>query len=560
MKPIDMGNKLKDKFSKKNIKNTFGRKNIKGLIFGTSVTKKMFRIYFLLLLIFAILLYLPISFRSFSQNGFIDYYDNSYHFIYQNPDLTFNPDYTFNFFDALFISFSAFTNTGLSIGHPVQIFSVFGSIVLMFAIQLGGFGIMFFVFIFWKMVNKLDKLSINNMLLAQSEKGNTKIGDTPKMLGRSTLWILTIEIVFAFIYSLWFYTQPAFLQVMGDNGFLTNSAESNHFYGNYGNSLFAGFFHSISSINNAGFDIIGSSSLAPYRYGPHNFFLFLTSIEFIVGGIGFPILYDIVNKFKMERTHKIKIFKRTWGVGQIKFDKLHKFSLFTKISVSTYFIVSLIAIPLTLLFEMTPGFGPSLFWTSEIQGLSQSDKIMQLVFQSFSTRSAGFSTFNLEHLNPATKWLFSVLMFIGGSPSSTAGGIRTTTLCICLIGIISKLKGKSDIVIFKRRITELDSINSYVILFVGFIIVGIGGFILSFSTFNTASSVFTNAIFLSSSAFGTTGLSVMNIEHIDPFGKIYLMILMFIGQFSISSTILSFNRKKLKSNRFRYLTENVKIG
>jgi Trk-type K+ transport system membrane component len=151
-------------------------------------------------------------------------------------------------------------------------------------------------------------------------------------------------------------------------------------------------------------------------------------------------------------------------------------------------------------------------------------------------------------------------MFIGGSPSSTAGGIRTTTLCICLIGIVSKLKGKSDIVIFKRRITESDSINSYVILFVGFIIIGIGGFILSFSTFNTTASVFTNAIFLSSSAFGTTGLSVMNIDQVDPFGKIYLMVLMFIGQFSISSTILSFNRKKLKSNRFRYLTENVKIG
>jgi len=563
MKPIDIENKLKHIFSKKNIRNTFTWTKTKNFILGTSVTKKMFRIYFSLLLLFAILLYLPISFQIHGSATGWTYFDNAYHFRYENPNGTFNEDYTFNFFDSLFMSFSAFTNTGLSIGAPVQIFSIFGIVVLMFAIQLGGFGIMFFIFLFWKMVNKMDKLSINNMLLAQSEKGNTKIGDTPKMLGRSIIWILTIEIIFTFIYSLWFFTQPAYLQeTNGVDDFLQNSDKINHLYNNYGYSLLTGFFHSVSSINNAGFDIIGSSSLAPYRYGAHNFLLFLTAVQFIIGGIGFPILYDIVDKFRMQRTHKIKIFKKTFGFGKIKFDRLHKFSLFTKVSVSSYFIISLLAIPLVLVFEMTSGFGPSLFWTTNIPGLSDSDKVMQLVFQSFSTRSAGFSTFNLDILNPTTKWLFSILMFIGGSPSSTAGGIRTTTIAICLMGLLTKLKGKNDIVFFKRRISQSDTINSYIILFVGCIIIGIGGFILSISAYipNLSTPVYTNAIFLSSSAFGTTGLSVMNIDNIDVFGKIYLMFLMFIGQYSISSTILSFNKTKLKSNRFKYLTENVKIG
>ena len=258
------------KYFKEFRKNVFTKTGIKNIIIGSSTSRKMFRIYFLLLLIFSILLYLPISLEPFRLEGFggdqfnLQYINNEYVMTLKVFDgskwVNSNQTFHFGFFDCLFTAFSAFSDTGLTLAPTYQVFSTFGSIILMILIQLGGFGIMFLFFLIWKIFNRMDKVTIGQTLLAQSEKGNTKIGDTEKMLITSSIFILVIELFFGFFFSFWFLLKPAYIPIVQQNGLTIDSSTYNHLYMNPANSFLAGFFHSISSINNAGFASFATQS------------------------------------------------------------------------------------------------------------------------------------------------------------------------------------------------------------------------------------------------------------------------------------------------------------
>ena len=223
---------------------------------------------------------------------------------------------------------------------------------------------------------------------------------------------------------------------------------------------------------------------------------------------------------------------------------------------------------MSFLFETTDmGAGYNYLWNDDSGAFGKGDiayynKSVQIIFQSLSTRSAGFSTINCDQLNQSTKWLSSFLMYVGGAPSSTAGGIRNTTLTICLVAICSRLIGRNKSSIFKRTLREEDIKQSFIVSFVALILVSLGGVIVAWFL-NTDVDNYSNTIFLASSAFGTTGLSTIGYADIDKvnwFCKLYLMFLMFIGQFGISSTLLAFNRRKIKTNCFSYIEEAVRIG
>lgn len=551
----------KDNFNKKTVL-TF----IKNLIIGSTTARKMFRLYFLILLIFSCLLFLPISFQ-----GDFSFVNGNY--VFNISEYGYNEQIRIDFFDILFTAFSAFSDTGLVVAPTYLIFSTFGKIILMFLIQIGGFGIMFFIFLVWKWFMRRDKISINQMLMAQSEKGTTKIGQTSKMLISTSISIIIIEIIFGLFYSLWFLYYPAYFQE-SHNGFLVDTNNYNFLYQNPSNSFFAGFFHSVSSINNAGFDIIGSNSLASYKNGWNAIFLLMTSIEFIIGGIGFPILFDIFSKLCISK--KIHYFKKPIKLFNIKIyryisikiirNKTHKTSLLTKLAISTTAIVSVVSIALWFLFETTiVGSGSNLLWNEPIafgQGdIGYFNKSVQIIFQALSTRSAGYSTINPDTLNQSTKWLATFLMFLGGAPSSTAGGIRTTTFAIATITVISRLVGRIKPSIFKRTFVIEDIKQSFIVIFFALFLVSLGGIVLSASVGKVVGDNFTNSIFDAASAFGTTGLSTLGYYYnVHWFGKLYLMFLMFIGQFGVSSTLLALNKKRIKTNRYSYIEEQVTIS
>ncbi len=547
-----------EKFNKK-IVLTF----IKNFIIGSSTARKMFRLYFLILIIAACLLFLPISFQ-----GNYEFINGEYVFDFPNAEKI-----RIDFFDILFTAFSAFSDTGLVVAPTSMIFSTFGKIVLMFLIQIGGFGIMFFIFLVWKWFMRRDKISINQMLMAQAEKGTTKIGQTSKMLISTSISIIIIEIIFGLFYSIWFLHVPAYEQEILPNGFTCDKNVLNNLYNNPANAFFAGFFHSVSSINNAGFDIIGVHSLAPYKNGINSIFLLMTSIEFIIGGIGFPILFDIFSKISIKKHENflkkpVKIFNKMiykYNSFSVSRNKTHRVSLLTKLAISTTLIVSLLSIAMWFLFETTIiGSGTNMLWNEQVAFGTGSEgyfnKSVQIIFQSLSTRSAGYSTFNLNNLNQSTKWLATFLMFLGGAPSSTAGGVRTTTFAIGIITIFSRLIGRNKPSAFKRSFAANDIKQSYIVIFSALFLVSIGGIILSSSNKN-GNEIFTNSIFEASSAFGTTGLSTFGYYY-DVYwvGKLYLMFLMFIGQFGVSSTLLALNRKRIKTNRFTYIEEAITIS
>ncbi|MGL4950283.1 MAG: potassium transporter TrkG [Mycoplasma sp.] len=567
------------------LKSVFTWENIKKTIVGRTTTRKIFRIYLLIAFLGATLLFTPISLKPFVEEGFggsiynLSYYNNAYHLILPSVYPGHEPtEITFNFLDSLFMSFSAFTDTGLSVVNISSFFSTFGKIMLILLIQTGGFGIMFIIFWFWKIFKKNDKITINQALLAQSEKGNTKIGNTDKMLITSALFIIGIELFFTFIYWIWFAVVPAYQQmpvaIDASNNIIGTVDSDVHVdvYQNAGLSFFAAIFHSVSVINNAGFDILGVDSLASYRNGVHTIFLLFTMAQFVIGGIGFPIIYDFLTKWNFKF---VKVKKGKFFYFKPSFHKNigHRVSLFTKLSTWTYLVVSLVGILLIFIYECTPaGGGMNFIWKDSIgmfgngdEALTTYNKSVNLIFQSMSTRSAGYSTFNNDLMNNNSKILCVFLMFIGGSSSSTAGGIRTSTLAIVFLSLKSKLRGRSSVNAFKRRVKSEDILNSYIIVVISAILILLGGLTLLSGIYrgheiDINSNTFINVLFLCTSAFGTTGLSVGTHEYLNEVSQIYLMFLMFIGQFGLTSTILALNRKRVKENLFEYQSEDVRIG
>ncbi len=641
MKAKDFSKKISKKFKK------FGNKKLNPklsllvhtphflkTIFWKTTTRKLFTIYFIILLLGSALLYTPISFNNFYENGVNYIWSNGGYFqLHYNKlvvdassdissggivnvahlvDTTVN----FSFIDAMFTAFSGFSDTGLIVAPTLAVFSAFGQIMIALLIQLGGFGVVAIIYLFWLLTASIvrnKKMSMGDFrnsfdltLMAQAEKGNTKIGQTSTMLKWSVLWIFVTEVVFMIFYTFWFYFSPALLQAIPTGDLagqhftyalnantqidishavnISSSAVNNmqpigdpHVsgYKNVGLSIWQAIFHSIASINNAGFDIVGNSSLASYRDNWDTIFLLVTMLEFIIGGIGFPILFDL-----HEKKYRFKMIvngKETKIVHIVSTKLDHRLSLFTKLSLASYFGVTIFSLIGGFVFEFTPiGGGENLIFNAastqfgasgQSSSLEYYNKSCQVIFQTISTRSAGFATVNNDFLNPTTKWFYSFLMFVGGSPSSTAGGIRTTTLAICFLSLFAKLRGSNDVTCFKRRIDKNTVTNSYVVFISAFGLICITAVICIFGM--SASDVnnqiygydFTNAFYEACSAFGTTGLSTGVSASTNAWGKVFLMLLMFIGQMGISSTILSFNSRKANiKNRFLYPKEGVKIG
>lgn len=588
--------KKKQSFGDK-CKKIFTWNNIKPILLGKSTGRRMFRLYFVLILFFSAILYLPISFQPFVDGGWSENFkfeNGSYIMALSKLDpyngaIMVDEPITFRYMDCLFLSFSSFSDTGLT---PIDLFnslSIFGKIVLMLEIEVGGFGVMFFIFMFWKIFKRTNKVTFNQQLMAQSEKGNTKIGNTEKMLIQTVIVVITIQIIFGLFFSLWFLYVPAYEQVLVPNTFgieiVQDSTIHSYLYGRPGYAFMAGFFHSITAINNAGFDIIGEYSLSGYSRGIHTFFLLMTVIEFVIGGIGFPVIFDILAKFKIEKYREInkktiskklkknEMAKKVYTI-KVSFNRNYRISLLSKVAILGYVIVSVLGIALMFLFEYTSIGGEQYLFhnTNSIFGeegttMTEYNKAVNIIFQSMSTRSAGYYTFNNQLLSPVSKWLNISLMFIGGSPSSTAGGIRVTTFMIMFIVLWHKIKGSKNAHIFKRTLTTEDIVNSFIVLLTSLILLCIGSAILlnNITDINgeleTAKhTVFSDAMFMVASAFGTTGLSTVDVSRMAWYSQLYLMLLMFVGQCGVSSTVLAFRRNKIKDNMFSYLSESIKIG
>ena len=466
-----------------------------------------------------------------------------------------------DYLDSLFTAASAFSDTGLVTKSTVETWTSFGQTIIAFLILMGGIGVIALkVYFFNILLNRPIDLSTRFTL--NSERGSSQVGVTRKLILISVSTILILLLLGALVLTLLFY------YTNGDFNSSTYNLSQYNPKGKWDDSLRFGFFHSISAINNAGFDIMSRKSISPYytNYSIQVVFIIL----FIIGGVGYPVIYDVYSYFEC------KIKKETF-----------RWSLFTKLSCITYLIISILGIALTFTFELTAeneivninnirGTKPT-FWNNPNNGTS-TQKSMAIFFNTLSTRNAGFSTINTLELTTSTKILHSLMMFIGSAPSSTAGGIRTTTFAIILVSIISIIKNKKDVNIFKRKINSDIVRRSYVVFAISILLVLITSLIglTSFDTYggsiphiqifvhngsyNYSAKGFADIWFETTSAFGTTGLSLGITSQLNVISKILFILLMFIGQLGVSSSLLVWNSKSSKVRKISYIEEDIIIG
>ena len=478
-----------------------------------------------------------------------------------------------SYLDALFTSASAFSDTGLITNDTGVVWSMFGQAIIAILIFIGGIGwFALKVYIFNIIFNKPIKLSTR--LALNMERGSSNVGVTRKLIAVAVTIVLSVMLVGAIILSfLFYYTNGNFVSNKAAGDALLNhhwTTEQFDPRGNWDISIRYGIFHAISAINNAGFDIMGYNSIGAYYYNYEVQMIFI--LLFVFGGIGYPVIYDMY-RYVYCKKHKL----------------LFKWSLFTKISMATYISLSLIGTGTSILIESRTNnlviknfsdpnnpFITHSFWKDKDNGTT-GNKVFALFFSSMSTRNAGFATTDMYEFAPATKVLFSFMMFVGSAPSSTAGGIRTTTFGILVVAIFRFIRGKKAVYMFNRKISSDTVKNAFIVFAISFFLVmlvtNIGMSSMSYHSggkidpiFASGSkhtyriTTFADVFFETSSAFGTTGLSTGLTALFNVPTKICFILLMFIGQLGVTSTLLVWNSKIDTKRKIDYLEEDIIIG
>lgn len=411
------------------------------------------------------------------------------------------PDAPWSFIDALFTAVSSVSVTGLSTINVSETFSTFGLFVLMFVLQVGGIGIMSLGTFFWIITRK--KIGLKERRLIMTDTNQNNLSGMVQMLKQIIVIFVLIELVGALILGTYFL----------------------QFFSNWKEAFLNGLFSSVSATTNAGFDITGQS-LIPFA---NDYFVqFIHMILITLGAIGFPVLLEVKNF----------IFRK-------KENGTPRFSLNTKISTLTYVILVLSGAVLFFLFEMD-GF---------LKGKSWHESIFYPLFQSVSTRSGGLVTMDVSVLDESTLLILSGLMFIGASPSSVGGGIRTTTFAIMMLFIYNYARGKRSIKIFKREIHEEDFVKALLVISFSVILCFFSTAILLATEEFSMGAIFFEVM----SAFGTCGMSTGITAELSVIGKIVIMILMFIGRVGIISFIFMLGGKEKRDN-FHYPKERILIG
>lgn len=404
------------------------------------------------------------------------------------------------FIDSLFTTVSAVSVTGLSVLNISETYTTFGIVMLMVILQLGGIGIMSLGTFIWLIVGK--KIGLRERQLIMMDHNQHSLSGVVNLIIEIIKILLLIEIIGALILTLYF-TQ---------------------FYDTFSEAFLQGLFASVSATTNGGFDITGESMI-PY----HNdyFVQIINMILIILGAIGFPVLIEL----KAFLTNKNKNFR---------------FSLFTKITTTTFGLLLLVGTIVILALEMFNSF----------RGMSWHEALFSAMFHSVSSRSGGLVTVDITEFADGTNIFMSALMFIGASPSSVGGGIRTTTFAIAILFLINFARGKNEIQIFNREIQLIDVFRSYAVIILALFMVLFATIALSISEPNLS---MTAIIFEITSAFGTCGMSLGITADLSNFGKILIMLLMFVGRIGLISFLYTIGGKTTKT-KFHYPKERVIIG
>ncbi len=419
-----------------------------------------------------------------------------------------------SFIDALFTSASAVCVTGLTVVDTGTFFTPMGQTTIMILIQLGGLGIMTFTSYFSYFFT--GQSSYENQLLIQEMTSSDKISDVFSTLKRVIVLTFTIEIIGAFF--IYFSLNPTVLPGFGDR-------------------VFFSIFHSVSGFCNAGFSTLTNNFYElDYRF---NYPLHLTlAFLIIIGGIGFPIMFNFAKYLKHVFRHRI--FKK---------NHIHSpwiININTRIVLITTLILLVVGTVLIFIFEYDN--------TLAEHGLF--GKVVTAFFGSVTPRTAGFSSVDYTQVHMSTILLLYVLMLIGASPASTGGGIKTSTFAISVMNAFALARGKDRIECYGREISDSSLRRAYSQIFLSLFAILLSVFLVTY--FDPALD-FKSVVFECISAFGTVGLSLGITAKLSAASKLIITITMFVGRISLLTILASF-LKQVKFQKYKYPTEDITIN
>lgn len=410
------------------------------------------------------------------------------------------------YIDALFTATTSICVTGLVTVPTFSTWSLFGQIVILFLIQIGGLGVV--TIVSWLMISLHRRIGIKDRMLIQDAFNLNTLSGMVKFIRKVIAGTLLIEGLGALLY------MTVFVPEFGVRG------------------VWISIFNAVSAFCNAGMDVISENSLCAYVHDP---VVNTTTILLIVlGGIGYIVWWDIMSALKNIRRQKLKCFANL--------------TLHSKIALSVTAILILVGTAAIFAFEYHNPLTMGSF--------SLIEKIQASLFQSVTTRTAGFVTVPQEDLTNASAFVSLLLMFIGGSPVGTAGGIKTVTFAVLITSAFATLKSQSEAELFQRTIPRHAVSKAVAVVSMAFIILFTATLTLSAVTDADALDI----VYETVSAAATVGLTRSLTADLNVWGRIIIIITMYLGRVGPISLMIALNTKKETKNIIKNPTEDISVG
>lgn len=400
------------------------------------------------------------------------------------------------FLAALFTATSAVCVTGLVVVDTGTHWSFWGQLMIMALIQTGGLSFMTMASLFFLLTGK--RIGLRERILIRESFNQIDVAGMVRLVRAVLIYAFSVEAVFAVVLTVWWL--PEFGWPRG---------------------LWVGVFHTVSAFNNAGFDIMGNFRSMSASVEDPVVSLSISSL-FILGGIGFSVALNLWEwRERRLTTHsRLALLVTAWLIGA--------------------------GTPLILLLE----------WSNTLAPLSGTGKLLGSYFTAVTPRTAGFNTLDTAALRPATQFLIVVLMFIGASPGSTGGGIKTTTFGLLAASVWSQSRGKEDTEIFRRRIPTEQVTKALAVTLLSGCLVTVVTLLLTLSE----TMGFLAVLFEVVSAFGTVGLSMGLTTHLTGPGRLLIIGTMFSGRVGPLTAMIALAQSARPKNHIRRVEDRVLIG
>ena len=411
-----------------------------------------------------------------------------------------------SYIDALFTATTSVCVTGLVTVPTVSAWSVFGQAVILILIQIGGLGGL--TILTGLLIGLPRRIGIGDRMLIQDAFNLNTLSGIVKFIRKVLIGTFVVEGLGALLY------MTVFVPEYGIRG------------------IWISVFNAVSAFCNAGMDILAEDSLCRYALNP--MVNFVTCILVVFGGIGYIVWWDVIRVMKNGRKRNTKLWR--------------DLTLHSKIALSVTGLLILAGAAAVFVFEYDNPL--------TMQSYTLPEKIMASLFQSVTTRTAGFATIPQQDLTNASALVSLLLMFIGGSPVGTAGGVKTVTVAVLLVSAFAAIRNREDASLFGRAIPKHAISKAVAVVCMSFLIVFLSTVLLSVCTEADALDIAYETV----SATATVGLSRDLTASLGIWGKLIIIVTMYFGRVGPISLVIAFHTRRENSNLIKDPTEEISVG